>query len=46
MDKKARTAWHAAGVDLKFEPGDFEIVDLVLGQFPELRIYARGSISS
>lgn len=40
MDKDARKAWHGAGADLQFEPGDFEVLDLVLGQIPELRICA------
>jgi hypothetical protein len=40
MNKEERRAWHGAGADLQFEPSDFEIVDLVLGQVPELRICA------
>jgi hypothetical protein len=40
MDKEARRSWHGSGSGLEFEPGDFEIVDLVLGQIPELRICA------
>ena len=40
MDKKARQAWHGPGADLEFDSSDFEIVDLVLGQIPELRICA------
>jgi hypothetical protein len=40
MNEEARRAWHGAGADLRFEPSDFEVVDLVLGQIPELRICA------
>jgi hypothetical protein len=40
MNKEERRSWHGAGADLEFEPSDFEVVDLVLGQIPELRICA------
>ena len=40
MNKEDRRAWHGPGADLEFEPADFEIIDLVLGQIPELRICA------
>jgi hypothetical protein len=40
MKEESRRAWHGAGADLRFEPADFEVVDLVLGQVPELRICA------
>jgi hypothetical protein len=40
MNITERQAWHGAGASLEFEPGDFEIVDLVLGQIPELRLCA------
>jgi hypothetical protein len=40
LDEKRRAAWHGPGHELRFEPEDFDIVDLVLGQVPELRICA------
>jgi hypothetical protein len=40
MDKEARVAWHGSGADLEFLPSDFEVVDLVLGLIPELRVCA------
>jgi hypothetical protein len=40
MDKTERQAWHGVGATLEFEPSDFEILDMVLGQIPELRICA------
>ena len=40
MKEEARTAWHGAGAELRFDPSDFEVIDLVLGQIPELRICA------
>lgn len=33
-------SWAAVGADIKFEPGDFEILDLTLSLMPELRICA------
>ncbi len=40
MKEEARKAWHGPGASLRFEPGDFEALDLALGQIPELRICA------
>jgi hypothetical protein len=40
MNKEDRRSWHGLGADLEFKSSDFEIVDLVLGQIPELRICA------
>jgi hypothetical protein len=35
-----RQAWHGPGADVQFEPADFEVIDLTLGQIPELRLCA------
>ena len=35
MKEEARIAWHGAGAELRFDPSDFEVIDLVLGQIPE-----------
>ena len=40
MEQAKRDAWHGPGADVRFEPADFEVIDLVLGQVPELRICA------
>ncbi|RQP21490.1 hypothetical protein [Piscinibacter terrae] len=40
MNDMERNAWHGAGSSLKFEPSDFDVIDLVLGLIPELRICA------
>ena len=32
--------WRGAGIDIKFEPADFEVTELALGIIPELRICA------
>lgn len=40
IDQAKRQAWHGPGADLQFEPEDFEVLDLTLGQIPELRICA------
>ena len=40
MKEEARIAWHGAGAELRFDPSDFEVIDLVLGQIPELRVCA------
>jgi hypothetical protein len=40
IDQAKRQAWHGPCADLQFEPEDFEVIDLTLGQIPELRICA------
>ena len=40
MNKQDRIAWHGAGADIRFSADDFEVLDLVLGQNPELRVCA------
>jgi hypothetical protein len=40
MDKKTKAAPRASGSDIEFDPADFEVIDLTLGQIPELRICA------
>src|SRR4030095_9399122 len=40
MNDAKRQAWHGPCADLQFEPEDFEVIDLTLGQIPELRICA------
>ena len=40
MEEGQRLAWHGVGASIRFAPEDFEVLDLTLGQIPDLRVCA------